>query len=64
MSGRTAISGGPRWVKGGCVRGRVVGIEADASCPGGQMAKENLYWHRPFTTVTSGGFEHGDVQWL
>jgi hypothetical protein len=27
-------------------------------------AKETLYWHRPFETVRSGGFEHGDIQWF
>jgi len=29
-----------------------------------KKANELLYWHRPFTTVQSGGFEHGDVQWF
>lgn len=28
------------------------------------MANETLYWHRPFHTVRSGSFEHGDIQWF
>jgi acetyl-CoA synthetase len=28
------------------------------------MAKEHLYWHRPYTTVMAGGFEAGDMQWF
>jgi hypothetical protein len=28
------------------------------------MAKESLYWHRPYKTVRAGGFEEGDVQWF
>jgi acetyl-CoA synthetase len=29
-----------------------------------RMAKEHLYWHRPYSTVMAGSFEHGDVQWF
>lgn len=29
-----------------------------------EKAEKELYWHRPFKTVRSGGFENGDVQWL
>jgi hypothetical protein len=29
-----------------------------------KAAEDNLYWHRPFTTVRAGGFENGDTQWL
>ena len=29
-----------------------------------QMAKEHLYWHRPYSTVMAGSFEAGDVQWF
>lgn len=28
------------------------------------MAKEHLYWHRPYTTVMAGSFAAGDVQWF
>ncbi|BGP34062.1 acetyl-coenzyme A synthetase 2 [Rhodotorula toruloides] len=28
------------------------------------MAKEHLYWHRPYTTVQAGSFTAGDVQWF
>ena len=28
------------------------------------MAKEHLYWHRPYSTVMAGSFEAGDVQWF
>nr|CAG8478547.1 14406_t:CDS:10 [Entrophospora candida] len=28
------------------------------------LANELLYWHKPFETVVSGGFEHGDVAWF
>lgn len=28
------------------------------------MAKENLYFHRPYSTVMAGSFEAGDVQWF
>lgn len=28
------------------------------------MAKEHIYWHRPYTTVMAGSFEAGDVQWF
>jgi hypothetical protein len=28
------------------------------------MAKESLYWHRPYKTVRAGGFEAGDIQWF
>ena len=28
------------------------------------MAKEHLYWHRPYSTVTSGSFEAGDIQYF
>ncbi|BGO93616.1 hypothetical protein NBRC10512_001250 [Rhodotorula toruloides] len=29
-----------------------------------EMAKEHLYWHRPYTTVQAGSFTAGDVQWF
>ncbi|KAK4057085.1 acetyl-coenzyme A synthetase 2 [Microbotryomycetes sp. JL221] len=29
-----------------------------------KMAKEHLYWHRPYSTVQAGSFEAGDVQWF
>lgn len=29
-----------------------------------QAAKETLYWHRPFSTVVTGGFEYGDTAWF
>jgi len=29
-----------------------------------KAAEDNLYWHRPFTTVRAGGFENGDTQWF
>ena len=29
-----------------------------------QIAKETLYWDRPFKTVRSGSFETGDVVWF
>ncbi|EOR04721.1 hypothetical protein E3P92_00992 [Wallemia ichthyophaga] len=29
-----------------------------------KAAKETLYWHRPFSTVLTGGFEHGDTAWF
>lgn len=29
-----------------------------------KMATELLEWDQPFTCVTSGGFEHGDVAWF
>ncbi|KAI5481396.1 hypothetical protein MNV49_004152 [Pseudohyphozyma bogoriensis] len=29
-----------------------------------RMAKEHIYWHRPYSTVQAGGFEAGDVQWF
>lgn len=29
-----------------------------------QMAKEHIYWHRPYSTVMAGSFEAGDVQWF
>lgn len=29
-----------------------------------QMANDLLYWHQPFTTVTAGSFEHGDISWF
>ncbi|GAA5891214.1 hypothetical protein JCM8208_002544 [Rhodotorula glutinis] len=29
-----------------------------------KMAKEHLYWHRPYSTVTAGSFTAGDVQWF
>lgn len=28
------------------------------------MAKEHIYWHRPYTTVMAGSFANGDVQWF
>ena len=28
------------------------------------MARETLYWDRPFHTVRSGGFETGDIVWF
>ncbi|KAL7417942.1 acetyl-coenzyme a synthetase [Mrakia frigida] len=28
------------------------------------MANETLYWDRPFSTVRSGSFEEGDIQWF
>ncbi len=28
------------------------------------MAKEHLFWHRPYSTVQAGSFESGDVQWF
>lgn len=28
------------------------------------MAKEHLYWHRPYSTVMAGSFAAGDVQWF
>jgi hypothetical protein len=28
------------------------------------MARETLYWDRPFKTVRSGSFENGDVVWF
>jgi len=28
------------------------------------MAKETLYWDRPFHTVRSGSFETGDIAWF
>lgn len=28
------------------------------------MARETLYWHRPFHTVRAGTFETGDIQWF
>jgi acetyl-CoA synthetase len=28
------------------------------------MAKEHIYWHRPYSTVMAGSFEAGDVQWF
>ncbi|CAG8598313.1 12827_t:CDS:2 [Ambispora gerdemannii] len=30
----------------------------------GKLAKEMLHWHKPFETVVSGGFLHGDVTWF
>ncbi|CAG8471446.1 15888_t:CDS:2 [Acaulospora morrowiae] len=30
----------------------------------GRCAKEFLHWHKPFETVLSGGFEHGDISWF
>ncbi|KWU46025.1 acetate--CoA ligase [Rhodotorula sp. JG-1b] len=29
-----------------------------------RMAKEHIYWHRPYSTVQAGSFEAGDVQWF
>lgn len=29
-----------------------------------QIACETLHWDRPFKTVRSGGFEHGDITWF
>ncbi|GAA5920340.1 hypothetical protein JCM1841_005571 [Sporobolomyces salmonicolor] len=29
-----------------------------------RMAKEHIYWHRPYTTVQAGSFAAGDVQWF
>ncbi|KAJ7594060.1 hypothetical protein C8J56DRAFT_1012431 [Mycena floridula] len=29
-----------------------------------KMARETLYWDRPFQTVRSGGFETGDIAWF
>ncbi|KAF5373428.1 hypothetical protein D9615_009446 [Tricholomella constricta] len=29
-----------------------------------KVARETLYWDRPFQTVRSGGFEHGDIAWF
>lgn len=28
------------------------------------MARELVYWHRPFQTVRSGGFKEGDIAWF
>ena len=28
------------------------------------MARETLYWYRPFETVRAGGFENGDIAWF
>jgi len=28
------------------------------------MARETLYWDRPFKTVRAGGFETGDIVWF
>jgi len=28
------------------------------------MANDTLYWDRPFSTVRSGSFEEGDIQWF
>lgn len=39
-----------------------VGPESDAWWA--EKARENLYWHRDFKTVSSGTFENGDTQWL
>jgi acetyl-CoA synthetase len=29
-----------------------------------QVAKETLYWHRPFTTVRTGSFQTGDITYF
>lgn len=41
---------------------KTVGPDSDAWWA--KMARDNLYWHRDFQTVRSGGFEHGDIQWF
>lgn len=28
------------------------------------MAKKHLFWHRPYSTVSAGGFIEGDCQWF
>jgi acetyl-CoA synthetase len=30
----------------------------------GKLARELITWHKDFTTVNSGSFEHGDMQWF
>ena len=29
-----------------------------------KVARETLYWDRPFETVRAGGFETGDIVWF
>ncbi|KAJ9097434.1 acetyl-CoA synthetase [Naganishia cerealis] len=41
---------------------RSVGPESDAWW--GEKARENLYWHRDFKTVSAGDFKNGDAHWF
>ena len=56
QSALTLISGGQRHVR--------ALIFSDNYSTMAKVAREMLYWDRPFQTVRAGGFETGDIVWF